>query len=106
MGDWVRVCATAELLPGEYQVVYDGDTPIAVFNIDGDLYAIEDICTHDGGELTGGIVEGREVECPRHGARFDITTGVALTPPAYEPTAKFPVKVQDGVVFTRDDRWD
>ena len=103
---WVRVGATAELLPGEYRVVYDGDTPIAVFNIDGDLYAIEDICTHDGGELTGGVIEGRQVECPRHGARFDIVTGEALTPPAYEPTAKFPVKVEDGVVYTRDDRWD
>ena len=99
MADWVRVCTTAELLPGEYQVVYDGDTPIAVFNIDGELYAIEDICTHDGGELTGGVIEGRQVECPRHGARFDITTGEALTPPAYEPTAKFPVKVEDGVVY-------
>ena len=94
------------LPPGEYQVVYDGDTPIAVFNIDGELYAIEDICTHDGGELTGGVIEGRQVECPRHGARFDITTGEALTPPAYEPTAKFPVKVEDGVVYSRDDRWD
>jgi len=103
---WVRVGATAELLPGEYRVVYDGDTPIAVFNIDGDLYAIEDICTHDGGELTGGVIEGRQVECPRHGARFDITTGEALTPPAYEPTAKFPVKVEDGVVYARDDRWE
>jgi 3-phenylpropionate/trans-cinnamate dioxygenase ferredoxin subunit len=103
---WVRVCTTAELLPGEYRVVYDGDVPIAVFNVDGDLYAIEDVCTHDGGELTGGVIEGREIECPRHGARFDIATGVALTPPAYEPTAKFPVRVEDGVVFTRDDRID
>ena len=104
--NWVRVCATSELLPGEYRVVYDGETPIAVFNIDGDLYAIEDLCTHDGGELTGGVIEGHEVECPRHGARFDIRTGVALTPPAYEPTPKFPVKTEAGAVFTRDDRWD
>ena len=104
--NWVRVCATSELLPGEYRVVYDGDTPIAVFNIDGDLYAIEDLCTHDGGELTGGVIEGHEVECPRHGARFDIRTGVALTPPAYEPTPKFPVKAEAGAVYTRDDRWD
>jgi 3-phenylpropionate/trans-cinnamate dioxygenase ferredoxin subunit len=104
--NWVRVGATMDLLPGEYRVVYDGDTPIAVFNIDGDLYAIEDVCTHDGGELTGGVIEGRQVECPRHGARFDIITGEALTPPAYEPTSVFPVKVEDGVVYTRDDRWD
>ncbi len=104
MNNWIRVCTTAELLAGEYQNVYDGDTPIAVFNIDGELYAIEDVCTHDGGELTGGIIEGFEIECPRHGARFDIRTGAVLCPPAYEPTAKFPVMVEDGVVYTRDDR--
>lgn len=104
MNDWIRVCTTAELLPGEYQNVYDGDTPIAVFNIDGELYAIEDLCTHDGGELTGGSIVGFEIECPRHGARFDIRTGAVLCPPAYEPTAKFPVMIDDGVVYTRDDR--
>ena len=106
MSGWIKVCASAELLAGEYRNVYDGDTPIAVFNIDGELYAIEDVCTHDGGELTGGIIEGRQIECPRHGARFDITTGAVLCPPAYEPTAKFPVKVEQGIVYTRDDRWD
>jgi len=105
MADWVRVCAMSELLPGEYRNVFDGDTPIAVFNLDGSLYAIEDICTHDGGELTGGPVDGHEIECLRHGARFDITTGAVLCPPAYEPVAKFPVKVEGGVVYTRDDRW-
>ena len=104
MSDWIKVCATGELLPGEYRNVYDGDTPIAVFNIDGDLYAIEDICTHDGGELTGGIIDGNEIECPRHGARFDIRTGAVLCPPAYEPTAKFPVRIEGGSVYTRDDR--
>jgi 3-phenylpropionate/trans-cinnamate dioxygenase ferredoxin subunit len=103
---WTRVAATAELLPGEYRVVDSDGTQIAVFNLDGAYYAIEDVCTHDGGELTGGVVDGVEIECPRHGARFDIRTGAARCPPAYEPTAKFPVKVEDGVVYTRDDRWD
>ena len=60
MGDWVRVCTTGELLPGEYNVVYDGDTPIAVFNIDGDLYAIEDICTHDGGDSVMTLAEWQQ----------------------------------------------
>ena len=96
---WVRVGATADLLPGEFRVVYDGDTPIAVFNIDGDLYAIEDICTHDGGELTGGLIEGRQVECPRHGARFDIVTGEALTPPAYEPLRTYAAREESGRVL-------
>jgi 3-phenylpropionate/trans-cinnamate dioxygenase ferredoxin subunit len=103
---WVRVCARADLLPGEYKIAYDGDVPIAVYNIDGELYAIEDVCTHDGGELAGGALHGYAVECPRHGARFDVRTGAVLAPPAYEPVAKFPVKVEGDGVFTRDDRWD
>ena len=104
MNDWVRVCALSELLPGEFQIAWDGDTAIAVFNIDGELYALEDVCTHDGGELAGGPIEGFEIECPRHGARFDLRTGEALCAPAYLPTAKFPVKIEDGAVWTRDDR--
>jgi 3-phenylpropionate/trans-cinnamate dioxygenase ferredoxin subunit len=106
MADWTRVCTTAELLPGEYRVVDVDGVTVAVFNLDGRFYAIEDVCTHDGGELTGGTIDGDEIECPRHGARFDIRTGGVRAPPAYEPTAVFPVKVEDGVVYTRDDRWD
>jgi 3-phenylpropionate/trans-cinnamate dioxygenase ferredoxin subunit len=104
VSEWVRICSLAELLPGECRTGWDGDTPIAVFNVDGTVYAIEDICTHDGSELTGGPIDGFEVECPRHGARFDVRTGAALCPPAYEPTAKFPVRIEDGWVLSRDDR--
>ncbi len=104
MSDWIDVCARSDLLPGEYRVVYDDETPIAIINVDGDLYAIEDVCTHDGGELTGGVIEGHEIECPRHGARFDICTGAVLCPPALVPIAKFPVKVEGGRIYTRDDR--
>ena len=104
MNDWIRVCATSELLPGEFQVAFDGDTAIAVFNIDGAFYAIEDVCTHDGGELAGGPVDGFEIECIRHGAKFDLRTGEALCPPAYTPTVSFPVQIRDDGVWTRDDR--
>ncbi len=104
--NWIRVCAQSELLPGECRIAWDGDVSIAVYNIDGTLYAIEDVCTHDGGELASGELHGFEIECPRHGARFDVRTGAVLCPPAYEPIASFPVKVEDRVVFTRDDRWD
>lgn len=69
-------------------------------------YAIEDMCTHDGGELASGAVEGDEVVCPRHGARFCIKSGKALTPPAYEDVHSFPVRVENGVVQVRDDRDD
>ncbi len=106
MSEWIRVATTGELLPGEFKVAWDGDTPIAVYNIDGELYAVEDTCTHDGGELAGGEVHGFEVECPRHAARFDLRTGAVTAPPAVEPIASFPVRVEDGVIWTRDDRFD
>jgi len=101
---WVRVCTRSELLPGEYKLVWDGDTSIAVYNIDGTLYAVEDTCTHDGGELAGGEVSGFEVECPRHGARFDLRDGAVTRSPAYEPIASFPVREENGIIWTHDDR--
>lgn len=79
---------------------------VAVFHREGAYYAIEDMCTHDGGELASGAVEGDEVVCPRHGARFCIKNGKALTPPAYEDVHSFPVRVENGVVQVRDDRDD
>ena len=103
---WIRVCARSELLPGEHRVVWDGDVAVAVFNIDGELYAVEDVCTHDGGDLATGDLYGYEIECPRHGARFDVRSGAVLCPPAYEPIAKFPVKIEGDSILTRDDRWD
>lgn len=106
MPEWTDVAPESELSPGNHKVVDVDDVLIAVFNIDGEYYAIEDNCTHDGDCLTGGEIEGDEIICPRHGARFSIKTGEALTPPAYEPTAKFPIQVIDGVVQVRDDRWD
>ncbi len=106
MSDWVTVAPAEELSPGEFRTVDADGTQIVVFNLDGEYYAIEDVCTHDGGQLTGGHVEGGEIVCPRHGARFCIRTGEALTAPAYEPTAKFPVRVEAGEVQVRDDRWD
>jgi 3-phenylpropionate/trans-cinnamate dioxygenase ferredoxin subunit len=106
MSDWIQVGACAELTPGSWRVVDVDGAQVAVVNVDGDYYAIEDVCTHDGGELTGGSICGYEIECPRHGARFDLRTGAALCAPAYEPTAVFPIRIEDGVVFVRDDRWD
>ena len=98
MSTWTNVAAVGELGPGEYRVVDADDVAIAVFNLDGEYFAIEDVCTHDFGTLTGGCVEGDRIMCPRHGAWFAIRTGEALTPPAYEPVATFRVRVHDGVV--------
>jgi 3-phenylpropionate/trans-cinnamate dioxygenase ferredoxin subunit len=106
MSDWVFVCPTSQLLPGEKAVAWDGDTAIVVVNLDGEFYALEDRCTHDEFELSSGEVDSDEgsIACLLHGARFSLRDGAALCPPAYEPVAKFPVKVEDGLVWTRDDR--
>jgi 3-phenylpropionate/trans-cinnamate dioxygenase ferredoxin component len=106
MSDWVTVASADELAPGEWRVVDVDGTQIVVFNLEGEYHAIEDVCTHDGGQLTGGQVEGDEIVCPRHGARFSIRSGEALSPPAYEPTATFPVRLEEGEIQVRDDRWD
>ena len=106
MADWVAVARVEELPPGQWRVVDLDGTRVAVFNLQGEYFAIEDVCTHDGGILTGGTVEGEQIMCPRHGARFSIKTGEALTAPAYEATATFPVRVQYGEIQVKDDRWD
>ena len=106
MAQWVEVAHESEIKPGEFRVVDVDDTLIAVFNVKGSFYAIEDLCTHDGEELTGGPMEGDQVICPRHGARFCIRTGKALTAPAYEPVTTFPVRVENGAVQVQDNRWD
>ncbi|MGH8693525.1 MAG: non-heme iron oxygenase ferredoxin subunit [Burkholderiales bacterium] len=106
MSDWVTVAKVGELAPGEFRKIDVDGANIAVFNLSGGYYAIEDVCTHDGGQLTGGVVEGDQVVCPRHGARFCIKTGAALTAPAYEPTATFPVRIENGEIQVRDARWD
>jgi len=106
MSAWVTVARAEELTPGAWRVVDVDGVQIAVFNLGGEYYAIEDVCTHDAGQLTGGSVDGDQIVCPRHGARFCIRTGEALSAPAYEPTATFPTRVKDGAVQVRDKRWD
>ncbi|MCZ6731504.1 MAG: non-heme iron oxygenase ferredoxin subunit [Gammaproteobacteria bacterium] len=106
MSDWVDVTTAAKLSPGASCVVEVDGVMIAVFNLDGEYYAIEDICTHDGGELASGELAGEEIVCPRHGAHFNIKTGEVTAPPAYEDVATFPVRVHDGKIQVKDDRWD
>lgn len=99
MGNWKEVCAEDELAPGHFKTVWLDDIEVAVINSNGEIHAIENICTHDGGELAGGSIEGYEIECPRHGAHFDIRTGEALTPPAYEPVRTYRVKIEAAHVY-------
>lgn len=73
--------------------------PVLLCNVAGAFYAIEDTCTHDGGELDQGELEGTRIMCPRHGAYFDVTTGAALTLPAVVPVRTFPVLVEGEDVY-------
>ncbi|MBI3899600.1 MAG: non-heme iron oxygenase ferredoxin subunit [Gammaproteobacteria bacterium] len=106
MSDWVDVTQVEELVPGTHRVVDVDGVLVAVFNLAGMYYAIEDVCTHDGGVLTGGPIEGTEIVCPRHGARFCIKTGAVTAPPAYEPIVTFPVRIEAGRIQVRDTRWE
>jgi len=104
MANWVDVAPYGEFPAGSVRSVEVDGAQVAVFNLDGACYAIEDTCTHDGGVLTGGDVEGDVVICPRHGARFCIRTGKVLGPPAYEDVAVFAVRVEAGIVQVSDTR--
>lgn len=106
MSDWQRVAPVDEFPSGARRVVDLDGEPIAVFNLDDAYYAIEDRCSHDGGELASGAIEGHDIVCPRHGARFDLRTGAVAAPPALEAIATLPTRIEGGWVEVRDDRWD
>lgn len=100
MSNYVKVAALADLPTGGSKLVEVNRVRVALFNLDGTIYAIEDVCTHDGGPLVEGtIVNGDQVQCPRHGARFDICTGAALCLPAFEPTNVYAVQIRDGEIW-------
>lgn len=104
MSDYVKVAEVGDVAPGQVRVVHLGETRVALCHVDGAFYAIDDVCTHDGGPLGEGELDGDQIECPRHGARFDVRTGKALTFPAVYPVGTWPVKVEgtDVLVQGRD----
>ena len=86
--------------PGKTLVEVEGEM-IALFHVGGQWFAIDDVCTHDGGPLADGELRDHKIACPRHGAKFDIRTGAALTMPAVRPTRAHETKVEDGGVWVR-----
>ena len=93
MTTWETVGKASEIPPERVRVFSIGDHDVAVCNVNGQFYAIDDLCTHDGGALDQGELEGEEIECPRHGARFDVRTGAAIQLPAFEPVETHEVRV-------------
>jgi 3-phenylpropionate/trans-cinnamate dioxygenase ferredoxin component len=93
------VAKVSEIAPGTTRRVFVDSTELLLCNVGGTIYAIEDVCTHDGGPLDQGTLEGECVVCPRHGATFDVRTGDALTLPAVMPLMTFEVSIADDDVF-------
>jgi nitrite reductase/ring-hydroxylating ferredoxin subunit len=93
MSAFLKVAKTGAVAPGAGKVVEAGGKRIAIFNIDGTFYAIDDTCTHRGGPLSEGMVVGTEVTCPWHGAVFDVTSGSVLGAPAPRDVASYAVRV-------------
>ena len=101
MPEFIHVAEVADVSdPGKILVEVDGEM-IALFHVSGSFYAIDDVCTHDGGPLVDGELQDYTIACPRHGAKFDIRTGAALSMPAIRPTLAHDVKVENGSVSVR-----
>ena len=98
MANWQTVAKTNDIQPGRVKVVTVGDRRVAVCNVGGAFYAIDDVCTHDGASLDQGVLDGEQIECPRHGARFDVRTGRVTRLPAFRPVETFPVRVEADAV--------
>ncbi|MCA9173080.1 MAG: non-heme iron oxygenase ferredoxin subunit [Planctomycetales bacterium] len=101
MSEFVRVASVSEI-PDPGKAMFEVDERlVVVVHVDGQFHCIDDVCTHDGGPLGDGELCGHELACPRHGAKFDVRTGKALTMPATEPTARHEVKVEGDDVLVK-----
>jgi 3-phenylpropionate/trans-cinnamate dioxygenase ferredoxin subunit len=101
MSEYITVASVAEIAAGSMRLVEVDDRLVILSRIGDDYYCIDDICTHDGGTLSDGPHEGCEIACPRHGAKFDLRNGKALSMPATQDTVSHQVKVEDGSIRIR-----
>lgn len=99
IGDWIEACDASDVAPGAGLRIEIGDEPIAVWNVDGSYFATQDTCTHEETSLAEGDLWGEVVECPLHGAQFDVTNGEVLSLPAVVPLKTYPVKLENGKLF-------
>ena len=98
MGDFVAVANTTEIPVGQFKPVVVEGRRLLICHIEGGFYAVDDTCTHDDGRLADGVLDGNAIECPRHGARFDVTTGAVLCLPAAVPIRAYPVQVRGEMI--------
>ncbi len=98
MSTWISVFSVDDIENGQHRVVDIDDTEVVIFKVDNDFFAIENVCSHDGGEIASGVLENGEIICPRHGARFCIKTGDVKSPPAYEGVESYAVRIENNIV--------
>jgi nitrite reductase/ring-hydroxylating ferredoxin subunit len=98
MSEYVTVATTDEFEAADSLLVEVEGRPVALFEVDGEYYAIGNTCTHEGGSLCDGMLVDTMVTCPLHGAAFDVTSGEAIGPPADEPVEDYDVTVADGEI--------
>ena len=100
---WVRAASRRDLAEGEPLGVEVAGHSIALYHVDGALFATDNICTHAYARLSDGWLDGELIECPLHAARFDVRTGKVLDPPATEDLKTYPVRVVDGEIQVKLD---
>ena len=100
---FLKVAKVGDIAPGRTKIVEIGDEQVALCNVDGQIYAIENVCTHDDGPLGQGYLQGEEIECPRHGAKFNVRTGQVKVLPAITPVPTLEVKIDgDDILVDAD----
>jgi nitrite reductase/ring-hydroxylating ferredoxin subunit len=103
MADRIDLCSTADVTPGNALRVEAGDLTLAVFNVDGEFFVTDDMCTHGPGSLSEGYIDGDVVECNFHNGQFNIKTGEVVAPPCMIPVKTYPVVVENGRVMIDKD---
>ena len=99
--DFVKVAESKDIEPSSMKAVDVAGEKVCIINIEGNYYAIGNVCTHVGGPLDEGTLEGYEVECPWHGSKFDVRTGEPTKPPARRAVATYEVKIEDNNILVR-----
>lgn len=106
MSEFVKVAKVSEIPAGERKLIELEDVTVALFNIDGHYYCVEDVCTHDSGPVAEGTLDGFAIECPRHGALFDVRDGHVLSMPAVVPIPSYEVKIEgEDILIESPDDW-
>ncbi|MCP4724644.1 MAG: non-heme iron oxygenase ferredoxin subunit [bacterium] len=101
--NYTEIGQTSDIPSGTVKIYAYEDISIAICNVNGNFYAIENVCSHDEGPIGDGKLIGKNIECPRHGAQFDVTTGEITRMPAYGPIQTFPVKIEENKILIEID---